>query len=935
MSRFGIVPTFDVKQLGTADDDAINRLLTALQEAIKQVQNVAELGSRDGLTEETPEACCLCEHLDRVFLYGLREPQWGYWPWVRQFTHPAAQQEIAGGPCPSTDLGRGRAWLLASLNGGLLEGYMRSFHQNPRLVHRGYSARSFLRDPQHLELLATLVSGLEHVPFQLNPNNPLLDDTSAWSKLVQPWLATGECAELSQGCLSGAGMTVSSSTTSSASSSREDDSGIQSVYASCATLSSLASPAEEVPDSCRCADCVALGDRERIRRIINMDIGPPSDDPSDGSNGEHLELEVTRVVLTRRKRGSRDAAAGRPPRRESACGAEAGGPGAEPEGTQSAVAVVAKEATPDPPLPGARGDAAKQVTGDIAEDERTAVPLVQEALGLPNFIRYGSVTSERGNDTEEFVWTSQPADLGRDSHCFTLAEDDRGAPDGCEEGGGVDEAQRVGREEQCEEMFSIYDSKGKFGGGLTTRDEPGSVHSSSPKEKMPLPAPFGGEEDSLPATDTSTKEGLDIKVENCALLYLMLQIFGSEDEKLYKMFLAWKCVDGRLEPVYVLVTNESLYTLSPGPEVNQFACDWSARLSELEVVTVWLNYHGFSLTCASRERVEVATGHAELTRNILSSLDLAIRRSDKGANCLPSIVSHCSEQLDALKKLLACELKFQGEELVVRDYRLVHWEQRRLQPGSPGGPPTASGPLMWRFFQGDTGQRKKKKAHWQAGHFLLRAGILYRFANQGDTIPDATYLVSGFPCAPCQAVTDVGRPHALQLNLSSPTSGPGGGTCLQLAASHQSEAERWVRALSEAQQSSSSGPGGSRLGCLVACCLVMAGDLMLTLVEGSRVLGLGAVMDLGAVHSEGNFCALEFESGEAEKSCARSWLFWFATEEEKDEFLAVVSACWQEIFKVSLDILPMSNGSLRNHCLGQASQLEKRLRELKEFCLDS
>lgn len=888
MSRFGIVPAFDVKQLGTSDDDAITSLLTALQEAIKQVQNVAELGGRDGLTEETPEACCLCEHLDRVFLYGVREPQWGYWPWVRQFTHPAAQQEIVGGGCcPSTDLGRSRAWLLASLNGGLLEGYMRSFRQNPRLLHRGYSARSFLRgDPQHLELLATLVSGLEHVPFQLNPNNPLLDDTSAWSKLGQPWLATGECAELPQGCLSG--MTISSSTASSASSSREeDDSGIQSVYASCATLSSLASPAaEEAPDSCRCADCVALVDRERIRRIINMDLGLPSDDPGEGENGEHLELEVTRVVLTRRKRGSRDAAAGRPPRRESACGAE------EPEGTRgTAVATAAKE-------PGARGDAAKQV-------ERTAVSLVRE-----------------GDNAEEFVWTSQSAD--------------RGAPDGCEEGGAVDEAQHAtgSREEaQCEEeeMFSIYDSKKK------THDGPGPVlhSSSSPNEKTPLPvAPFGGQEDSL-TTETSTKEALNIKVENCALLYLALQIFGSEDEKLYKMFLAWKCVDARLEPVYVLVSNESLYTLRPGPEVNQFACDWSARLSELEVVTVWLNYHGFSLTCASGERVEVATGHAELTRNILSSLDLAIRRSRKGANCLPSIVSHCTEQLDALQRLLVCELKFQGEagdeELVVRDYRLVHWEQRRLQPGSPGGP-TASGPLMWRFFQAQG--KKKKKAHWQAGYFLLRAGILYRFANQGDTIPDATYLVSGLPCAaapPCQAVTDVGRPHALQLNLS----GPAGGACLQLAASHQSEAERWVRALSEAQHSSSSGPGGSWLGCLVACCLVLAGDLVLTLVEGSRVLGLGAVVDLSAVHSEGNFCALDFESGEAEKSCARSWLFWFATEEEKDEFLAVVSACWQEIFKVPLDVLPMSNGSLRNHCLGQASQLEKRLRELKEFCLDS
>lgn len=828
MSRFGIVPVFDVKQLGTSHDNAMNRLLTALQEAIKQVQNVAEVGGADGLTEDTPEACCLCEHLDRVFLYGLREPQWGYWPWVRQFTHPAAQREIVGGLC--TDLGCGRAWLLASLNGGLLEGYVRSFCQNPRLLHKGYLPTSFLRHPQHLELLATMVSGLEHVPFKLNPSNPVLDDTSAWL-----WPATGE---LPQGF---SGMTVSSSA-SSASSGREEDSGIHSA--------SLASPAEEVP--CPCADCLARGEREHIRRITSMDVGPPADGEGSG------DLEVTRLVLTRRKRGA--AAARRRPRRGSACGAEEDLPSGAPVGaTTPATGLGAPRATPSALAPSAR-----------IED-----------------------------DTEGSAGA-------RDSGCFKLATDGRGAPDGCE----------GGREERGEEMCSIYDSHREGGSGqLAPTKAPGFEHTS--EEPTPVPAPLGEEE--LP-----TKEGLDIEVENCALLYLTLQVFGSQDEKLYKAFLAWQwSADGRLEPAYVVLTNECLYALQPGPEVNQFAsCGRPLRLSQLEVVTVWLNYQGFSLTCGSGERLELATGHAELTRNILSSLDLAIRRNRKA---LPSVVGHCSAQLDALQRLLASELRLQGGELLVRDYRLVHWEQRAQRGCPPSGPPV-SGPLMWRFL--DPARHKKKGQQWRAGHFLLRAGILYRFGSQEDTTADATYLVSGFPGASCQAVSSGGRPHALQLSLSA------SGACLQLAASNQGEMQRWLRALSEAQH-----PCPARsVGCMVACCLVLAGDLVLTLVEGghSQVLGRGAIVDLGAVHSEATFCVMEFEGGEAEcKSCAHSWLFWFASEEEKEQFLAVVSTCWQEMFQVPLDILPLSNGSLRNHCLAQASQLERRLTELKEFCLDS
>ncbi|XP_075540353.1 pleckstrin homology domain-containing family M member 2-like isoform X3 [Dermacentor variabilis] len=614
MSRFGIVPVFDVKQLGSSDHDAKNCLLTALQEAIKQVQNVAEPAGTGALTEDTPEACWLCEHLDRVLLYGLQEPQWGYWPWVRKFTHPAAQQEIASLPSVSTDLGYGRAWLLASLNGGLLESYMLSFRQNLRLLRKGYSSNSLLRDPQYLDLLATLLSGLEHIPFSLNQNNALLDDTNAWPKIIS-----------------------------------------------------------------------------YRQSLLHTD---------------------------------------------------------------------------------------------------------EDVVVLP------------------------------------------------------------------------------------------------------------------------------------------------------QMFLAWKCCDGKglLEPIYVLMTNKFLYILRPRAEVNLFARDFSVRLIEVKVVTVWLNYQGFSLTCNSGKKADVATGHAELTRNILSSLDLAVRRTHNGVKCLPSIVSHCSEQLDAMKKLLAHELKAkeprnsalyscnvdrtnvpQDGGLVVKDYRLVHWEKCiQSSPGDYACGPSVGSPLMWRFLEGNA--RRERKKHWEAGYFLLRAGVLYRFSNQGDTIPSATYLVSGVHCGSCQAVSNVGRPHALQLNLA-----PSGGACLQLAASNEAEMERWVHALTEAGQASFCGSGS--MGGMVACCLVLVGDLVLTLVEGSRVLGVGVIIDLSVVRSENNFCIMEFDGGEAE-SCAYNWIFWFATEDEKNEFLSIVSVSWQEMFKVPLEVAPMSSGTLRRHCLERASQLEARLNDSRAFCLD-
>ncbi|XP_077509346.1 pleckstrin homology domain-containing family M member 2-like [Amblyomma americanum] len=900
MSRFGIVPVFDVKQLGSSDHDSKNRLLTTLQEAVKQVQNIAELARTDGLTEDTPEACCLCEHLDRVFLYGLQEPQWGYWPWVRKFTHPAAQQDITSLPAVSTDLGYGRAWLLTSLNGGLLESYMRSFRQNLRLLRKGYSHSSLLREPQYLELLATLVSGLEYVPFKLNQNNALLDDTDAWKKIAvcqHSLLCSGseDVVALPQGV---SVMTISS--TDSSTSSREDDSGIHSTRVSCATLSSLASPAEEVhvPDTCGCADCAAFLDRERIRRIINMDVVPP---PSgDRSEDADIELEVTRVVLTRRKKAGHNGT------RKTYSSTQSN----EAAGTVLSIASEVKNVEVDSKVCTSFGT-------ELGAEHRPAACL------------QGALCSEQGGaDVGRFAAMAESAGSMRDSGCYAFVEGDRGAPDGCE-GDEVKEEEEVAMVEceQKDEVFSIYDRREKCTSSVIC-EEVSSASGSGAEEKAAEPPRSASIEAEL-VMDTSKKEGLDIKVENNALLFLTLEIFDSDDEKLYKMFLAWKCFDGRgkLEAVYILMTNHFLYMLRPGVEVNQFIKEFSARLSEVKVVTVWVNYQGFSLTFSSEQKIDVATGYAELTRNILSSLDLAIRRTHRGIRCLPSIVSHCSEQLDAMKKLLARELKAREVDgLVVKDYRLVHWEKCiEALPGEYSCGPSVGGPLMWRFLEGDT--RRERKKHWQPGYFLLRAGVLYRFSNQGDTIPSATYLISGVQCGSCQVVSNVGRPHALQLNLA-----PSGGACLQLAASNEAEMQRWVNALSEAGQASYHASGS--MGGLVACCLVLVGDLVLTLVEGSRVLGVGVVIDLSAVRSEDNFCVMEFDGGEAD-SCAYNWIFWFATEEEKNEFLGIVSTLWQEMFKVPLEIAPLANGTLKKHCLERASQLEARLTHSKAFCLDS
>lgn len=884
MSHFGYVPVFYVKQLGAPSQDFKNRLLTTLQSAIRQVQDVADASADEGLSEDSAEACSLCEQLDKVFLYGLQQPEWGYWPWVRKFTHEESVQEISSLSNVSTGLGQGRAWLFASLNAALLEGYMRSFAQNQKLLKKGYSTDSFLRDVESLELLATMVSGLEFIPFQLNQNNAHLDDTSAWSRLGNGrFLMTrnsgsfcgSQIVELTPGVSS---LTLSSADGSSGDSHDDgEDSGILSAHVSSTTLASLASPAEEVhiPETCGCANCATFLNDERIRRIISLEA-------------DYTDLEVIRAPRSRRKKGSEPSTL---------------------DGSSAVSAIV--------------GSATSAGFCDSSDDCSGAIE-----IGAAN--PSGELTPQNSGVQASFVIegdsTGVDGGFGTQEGVRDVSEEQVDSGASAEAVCGVNGSESTGGPPLEEDEASIYDGSGETVTACAVQEEQLGKESSSGEVDRPDLVEDVREEDlaSLPRRKSG---GLDLKVENNSLLFLVLEIFEADDEKLYKMFLSWKRYDGagRLQPVFLLLSTRNLYLLSPGGEGGpRFVKDSVVPLHNVGLINVYLNYQGFSLTTMNGARMEIATGRAELTRNIISSLDLAVRRTHRNGKNLLSVLTNCSSQLTSLQHLLADEFKVPVEEVVVKDYRLVHWEiDTHPEAGelSPAGA-TRSGPLMWRFLENQS--KKEKKKQWESSYFLLRAGVLYRFRCPEDTIASSSYLISSSGCGASQPATEAGRPHTLQLNM-----GPKG-ACLQLAASNQADLELWAQAFRRAAQH----PGRpADQGGLVACCLVLVGDLVLTLVEGGRVLGRGGVVDIGLVRSEDVFCVLEFESGEAE-SCCFNWILWFSTEEEKKEFLAVISSSWQDIFKVSIDITHVKNNNLRSHCLERAAELSARISELQALCLD-
>ncbi|XP_014661771.1 PREDICTED: pleckstrin homology domain-containing family M member 2-like [Priapulus caudatus] len=156
-----------------------DRIIENISTSIKQIQELQCIDKEEGdeivLTNESWQVHRLCEHLDHAFLYGLRHVSKGYWVMLKEFTHKEDLRMILSLPHIATDIGRGRAWMYVVLNENNMESYIRSFMDNRHVLRRHYVKHALLLDEQRMQVLLTLVAGLEFITFSVDPDVPYLD----------------------------------------------------------------------------------------------------------------------------------------------------------------------------------------------------------------------------------------------------------------------------------------------------------------------------------------------------------------------------------------------------------------------------------------------------------------------------------------------------------------------------------------------------------------------------------------------------------------------------------------------------------------------------------------------------------------------------------------------------------------------------------------
>ncbi|XP_076318579.1 pleckstrin homology domain-containing family M member 2-like isoform X1 [Tachypleus tridentatus] len=922
-----------------AGDEAKDSLLRSVQLAVREIHVLASKASPQFvLNGELQEVHFLCERLDKVFLYGLKQLQWGYWPFVQEFCHRNTQDYLKTLELVTSSLGKSRAWLFHSLNECILEAYIRSFLQNPKIVHKFYMQPALFRDEQRTQLLVTILAGLEFVPFQLELNVLSLDRPEFLSSTrinkIHVTASSWSLDKDSEG-------TVPSS--SSLESFQEIDVGVvclqNGVEVACerdvveaqqAEVDNNATLKETPPEV-----------RIRLQHSIDKDSLNSDDTTSDTTD---VEVIRTRVVRRRKKvtyvTGNGDKLSNNTQMQEEL--------GEKWENREEENQNICNRYSRDS---GMCCDISNPEMEDDLEQQRNKsnillendASLDLELLRCTEALNVNSGVTKKVKNSLSPVWMEE-----------------RGAPEGEE----APHSKHQNQENSCsssliqlespnseDSEISIYDSGKASSNMIDNVKKSSSVYwgfqgnnlemneAETPKispiegEKCDCTEIFQNHLIKMKRSDEVSGSQSDLRLHNNTLLFLMLEVFEDEDEVFYKMFLtATEFVEGHGQHIFLLLTSKCLYVLQPGISVYKFHKLLHFTYSELDCVLLFLNYQGFLLISQDRiKKFPVWTASEHLTRSIISSLELAVRGSKSCA--LPCVPTDCIGQITMLKKALSAEIKCEVADLEIHHYVLTYWDNHKRGHSSPGtlGGPRRSGFLMYRTKRG----RNRIPNSWKPAYFVLKAGVLYCFDQEGVTEPKF-FIHLRFPyCGGCRRLPLEDKPHLFELILPNWDS-------LQMAASDDNEASDWLQdflhTVSLADRILEVDPPLP-----YQCCLVLAGDFMFTILENNHggevkaVLGKTNITDILTLSTDEempNYCILEFDCTEVD-NCSGEWIFYFVTEHEQNKFVDVVSGLWENLFKIPLARSVSKDLSLRRKCQERWSCTCQSKEVLEKLCLDS
>ncbi|CAE1153968.1 SNX29 [Acanthosepion pharaonis] len=146
-------------------------LLTRLLDAVKQCQ-VRFGGRRELATDGDSRQVTEITGLSKVTRFAEMEAHPAFWQNVKEHLTKHELQRFLLLKSVNTEMGRGRAWLRASLNEHSLERYMHMIIEKDDILSQYYEDWAFLRDQERSSMLPNMAAGLGSILFALTIDSP-------------------------------------------------------------------------------------------------------------------------------------------------------------------------------------------------------------------------------------------------------------------------------------------------------------------------------------------------------------------------------------------------------------------------------------------------------------------------------------------------------------------------------------------------------------------------------------------------------------------------------------------------------------------------------------------------------------------------------------------------------------------------------------------
>ncbi|XP_052213431.1 pleckstrin homology domain-containing family M member 2-like [Dreissena polymorpha] len=408
----------------------------------------------------------------------------------------------------------------------------------------------------------------------------------------------------------------------------------------------------------------------------------------------------------------------------------------------------------------------------------------------------------------------------------------------------------------------------------------------------------------------------EVELDNNTMLYLMLDIVDSEEEEtIVKMFTCCQGhTEGKVRPVYALVTSRSLYLLERQQGKKKFSKTAAITFSDIDFVSIGCQNQILNIACKNKRTKHWLTiGEERTTIALVDCLASSMEKSEMKPGRLVVDTGNTIQKI-ALQKYIAAECKCEMVDSEVVCYSLVHWEDPKCDKGSCEW--DREGML---FYKSQETVNILRTQTWRSGHAVLKDGMLCLYNQKDDNKPAHFLSLGGGQCVGCKRDFNSDRNHAVRIILQN-------GAYWYIAVETELEANNWLQCLCQAV-SEGLKMSSTKTSC-VPCCAVISKYQLLMCHEDletnfMRTLGSANLHDVTSMLSDNedtSYIVLVFE---AEGGSPEHWALYFNTAHECSRFKTALSMCWFTHFQVDVPELMMDDFKLQKQCADMAAHLKQ------------